>query len=208
MPSQMADRWASRREPRPGQGQLYWHVLFRNYPQVQRLASIAQERLARFPGLHFTPRQWLHMTTLDAGFAENFTETEIDDMVEYARQLLAEIPPMTVTLGKILYHPEAIVLAIRPGAALDPVFEAVRAATNLAAAKGEVVESQEWVPHVTVAYSTSVQPAGPIIAALGRELSSCQVTLSRIDLVVQEGPERLWNWRSIAEVPFRGPSSP
>jgi hypothetical protein len=47
--------------------------------------------------------------------------------------------------------------------------------------------------------------SGPIVAALGRELPSCQVTLSRIDLVVQEGPERLWNWRSIAEIPFGGP---
>ena len=204
----MADRWAGRREPGPGQGQLYWHVLFKNYPQVQHLAFIAQQRLARFPGLHFTPRQWLHMTTLIAGFAEEFTEDEVGDMVERARQLLAGIPPITVTLGRILYHPEAIVFALRPGAALDPVFKAVRAATHLAATGEETARSQAWTPHVTVAYSTSVQPAGPIIAALGRELPSCQVTISRIDLVVQEGSERLWNWRSIAEVPFGGLSSP
>jgi len=144
------------------------------------------------------------MTTLIAGFAEEFTEDEVGDMVERARQLLAGIPPITVTLGRILYHPEAIVFALRPGAALDPVFKAVRAATHLAATGEETARSQAWTPHVTVAYSTSVQPAGPIIAALGRELPSCQVTISRIDLVVQEGSERLWNWRSIAEVPFRG----
>jgi 2'-5' RNA ligase superfamily len=109
-----------------------------------------------------------------------------------------------VTLGKILYHPEAIVIAVRPGAAMDPVLEAVQTATRLAVTGEATGKSQEWTPHVTVAYSTAVQPAGPIIAALGRELPSCQVTLNRIDLVVQEGPERLWNWRSIAEVPFGG----
>jgi 2'-5' RNA ligase len=204
----MADRWAGRREPGPGQGQLYWHVLFRDYPQVQHLASIAQERLAGFPGLHFTPRQWLHMTTLVVGFAEDLTESEIADMVKHACQLFAGIPPITVTLGKILYHPEAIVIAVRPGAAMDPVLKAVQAATRLSVTGEETLKSQEWTPHVTVAYSTAIQPAGPIIAALGRELPNCQVTLSRIDLVVQEGPERLWNWRSIAEVPFGGLSKP
>jgi 2'-5' RNA ligase len=182
--------------------------LFRSYPQVQHLASIAQERLAGFPGLHFTPRQWLHMTTLVAGLAEDFTESKIAEMVEHARQLLAGVPPIAVSLGKILYHPEAIVIAVRPGVAMDPVLKAVQAATRLAVAGEETARSQEWTPHVTVAYSTAVQPAGPIIAALGRELPSCQVTLSCIDLVVQEGPERLWNWRSIAEVSFGGLSNP
>jgi 2'-5' RNA ligase len=204
----MADRWASRPEPRPGQGQLYWHVLFGNYPQVQELASIAREKLARFPGMHFTPRQWLHMTTFIAGFADEFTHNEIADMVERAQQLLAVIPPITVTLGKVLYHPEAIALAVRPTDALDPVLQAVRAATHLMAASKDPTDSRPWTPHVTVAYSTAVQPAGPIIAALGRELPSCQATIRQIDLVVQEGPERLWNWRSIAEVPFAGSPSP
>jgi 2'-5' RNA ligase len=157
----MADRWASRREPRPGEGQLYWHVLLSSYPQVRHLASIAQERLARFPGLHFTPRQWLHMTTLVVGLAEEFTENEMGDMVEHARQLLAGVPPITVNLGKILYHPEAIVIAIRPAQAIDPVSTAVQTATCLATSSEEDPRSQEWPPHVTVAYSTSVQPAAP-----------------------------------------------
>ncbi|HEX9542715.1 MAG TPA: 2'-5' RNA ligase family protein [Streptosporangiaceae bacterium] len=202
LPSQMANRWECRAESAPRQGKLHWHILFRDHPQVQALASIAQDRLAHFSGLHFTPRQWLHVTTLIVGFAEDFTATEIDDMIARARQLLSEIPSIKIVFGKVLYHPEGIVLGIRPDNALSPVFEAVRSATRIATGGDGITERQPWTPHVTLAYSTSVQPASPIIAALGRELPSCQVTINRINLIVQEGAERLWNWRSIAEVPF------
>jgi 2'-5' RNA ligase len=198
----MANRWECRAEPNPGQGKLHWHILFRDHPQVLALASMAQERLTHFSGLHFTPRQWLHMTTLIVGFSEKFTASAINDMITRAHQLLAEIAPAEITLGKIFYHPDGIVLGIQPDDALHPVFEAVQAATRIATGIDGITEHQPWSPHVTLAYSTSVQPASPIIAALGRELPSCQVTINRINLIVQEGAERLWNWRSIAEVPF------
>src|SRR6266851_7104601 len=155
----MADRWECRTEPTPGQGKLHWHILFRDHPQVQALASIAQERLARFSDLHFTPRQWLHVTTLIVGFVEDFTATEIDDMIARAHQLLSVIPPIEIVFGKVLYHPEGIVLGIRPDNALSPVFEAVRSATRIATGGDGITERQPWTPHVTLAYSTSVQPA-------------------------------------------------
>jgi 2'-5' RNA ligase len=63
-----------------------------------------------------------------------------------------------------------------------------------------VAESTPWVPHVTLAYSTAIQPAGPLIAALGNELPPCEVTVDSINLIAQNGPERLWDWQSIAEV--------
>ena len=35
-------------------------------------------------------------------------------MAAVAGRLLADLPPPTVTVGKIVYHPEAIMLAARP----------------------------------------------------------------------------------------------
>jgi 2'-5' RNA ligase len=202
MPAQMADRWEHRKEPEPGQGQLYWHMLLRDHPDVQALVQAGQGRLAGFGGLHFTPVLWLHMTTVVVGAADEFSADQIEDMIGQARRALARIPPITITFGKILYHPEAVMLGTRPAGALDPVFEAVQDATRSATGKDGLVEHQPWTPHVTLAYSTGVQPAGPIIAALGRELPGCDATISCISLINQDGPERHWNWRSIAEIPF------
>jgi 2'-5' RNA ligase len=198
----MANRWESRNESKPGQGTLYWHILFRDQPRAQALASAAQERLTQFSGLHFPPQQWLHMTMLVVGLSEDFTAAETGQMVTCARESLAELSPITITLGKVFYHPEAIALGMRPQGALDPVLNAVWQATCEAVGKARVMADQPWNPHVTVAYSTAVQPAGPIIAALGRELPSCETTISGVNLVVQEGAERLWDWRLIADIPF------
>jgi hypothetical protein len=98
----MADRWQSRAELRADQGKLYWHVLLRGQPQLRALASQAQERLARFSGFHFTPIEWLHVTTLVVGFSEEFTAAEIDAMASSARMLFSGIAPIKVTFGKVL----------------------------------------------------------------------------------------------------------
>jgi 2'-5' RNA ligase len=196
LPSQMADRWQGRAEPSPGQDMLYWHILLGDSPQARELASIARQRLASFPGLHFTPKRWLHVTTLAVGLVEEFTEADIGNMVGRARGFLSGIPPVRIVLGKILYHPEAIALGIEPTGVLDPVRDAVHAAVMNRQKK----EHRSWVPHVTLAYSTTVQPAAPIIATLGRKLPEHCISVDRVNLIIQEGAERLWHWRSVAEV--------
>ena len=52
-----------------------------------------------------------------------------------------------------------------------------------------------FVPHLTLCYSTSEQPAAPVIAELGKTLPPCEVTISELSLVIQDGPEDQWNWR-------------
>jgi len=202
----MANRWANRPEPSPGQGKLYWHILLGDYPEVQHIAAAGQERLSRFGGLHFTPKQWLHITTLAVGYTDGFSNARIEDMVGTAGKLLSDTPPITIGLGSVLYHPEAIVLGVRPDDALDPVYSAVQAATRVAAGSNEAMEHQLWRPHVTLAYSTSVQAAGPIVSALGRKLPGCEITIDHISLVVQEGAEREWNWRSVGKVTLGNPA--
>jgi 2'-5' RNA ligase len=196
------DRWQGRLEPGPEQGRLYWHVLFRDHPQVHALAGIGQRRLASLPGLHLVPQEWLHMTALVVGTTEETTGDQVEAMTAEARRLLAERPPITVTLGRVLYHPQAIMLGVQPRHALHALLDALQNATRAATGKDGVIEHRPWTPHVTLAYNSAAQPAAPIIDALGPELPSCEVTIRTVDLVDQNGPERLWNWRSIAAVPL------
>ncbi len=200
LPEEMVDRWQGRLEPGPGQGRLYWHVLFRDHPQVHALASIGHKQLASLPGLHLVPQQWLHMTALLVGKSDEFTTDQVEGMIAEGRRLLAETSPITVTLGRVLYHPQAIMLAVLPRDALQPLLDAVQAATCAGTGRDGLIEYGPWTPHVTLAYSSAAQPAAPIIEALGPELPSCEATIRTVDLVVQNGPERLWDWCSIAEL--------
>jgi 2'-5' RNA ligase len=96
------------------------------------------------------------MTALIAGPADQISTEQIRQMAAAARRLLADVPPVTVTFGKILYHPEAIMLAARPAEALIPVLEAARHATReVTGNPGRAGNKLPWTPHVTIAYSTA-----------------------------------------------------
>lgn len=205
LPAQMINRWQNREEPEPGQGAIYWHILVGDHPEVRDLAHAAHERLAGFPGLHMTPTEWLHITTLVAGSADEITDSQQQDMLAAASENLAKTPPIAVTLGRILYHPEAIAFAVRPVDPLDQIREAVQTATLIAIGhEGHTEGPGRWDPHLTIAYSETDQPAAPLITALGRELPSREVSINAVTLVIQRGPERLWDWHPVGQALLAG----
>jgi 2'-5' RNA ligase len=199
LPQELVDRWQNRRESAPGDGTVYWHVLLSEDAKLRSVVEDAHGRLCKFPGLHLTPLRWLHITTLIAGSADDIAESDMSEMLAKARVLLSDRAPIQVTFRRVFYHPEAIVLGIHPHEALAPIREAALAATRAVTGQdGNVSGSaQPWMPHVTLCYSTGRQPAEPIIAALGKELPACDVTIHALSLVVQRGPERLWDWNHI-----------
>ncbi len=149
-----------------------------------------------------TPPDRLHMTTLVVGPAEHVTDRQLQQMTQVAAECLDGIGPIPVTVGKILYHAETILLAVTPGASLAPIRSAAATATGrvgITAADGF-----GWAPHITLCYSTANQPAPPIIDALGMQLPQRNITISSLGLVVQDGPERDWNWTTVATVPLGG----
>jgi 2'-5' RNA ligase len=201
LPAEMIDRWQNRAEPAPGEGLIYWHILLGDNPDVVALAREAQRRLAPFSGLHMTPLEWLHMTVLIAGPASEISDEQIQHMAAVASQRLAGVPPPTVTVGKILYHPEAIMLAAQPAEALLPVLEATREATRwVTGSHGRAGSKLAWTPHITIAYSTAHQAADPIIRALGGSLPEYKTEIRTVSLVNQRGPERNWDWQTQAAV--------
>ncbi len=203
LPVEMADRWQNRAGPAPGEGLIYWHMLVGTDPEVVALAHEARRKLAQFTGLHLTPYAWLHITALNAGLATQISPEQIRQMSTTAARLLADMPPITATLGKVLYHPEAIMLAVQPAEVLTPVQDAVETATREATGRSQRPGNKlPWTPHITIAYSTARQSAEPIIAALGRSLPERKVQISAVSVVNQRGPERNWDWHPEATIRF------
>jgi 2'-5' RNA ligase len=200
-PVQMEDHWLREPEVDPGRPQLTWLMAVGDHPQVAELARLGQERLAGLPGLDIVPREWLHVTTLIAGFRDEITPDQVDAMTSHARRVLGCTPPVRVTLGRILYHPRAVMLAVRPAEALVPVLRAVEDATRVGTGREGRLYHSPWTPHVTLAYSNAVSPAVPVIEALGRELPGRDVAIDSISLVSQ-APEQLWTWDRVDHVPL------
>ncbi|GAA5168085.1 hypothetical protein GCM10023321_61680 [Pseudonocardia eucalypti] len=206
LPSHMRDRWLNRTEPGARAGTIYWHVLMRTYPGAQKAALNAQRILSGFPGFHMTPHEWLHMTTLTVGSTEEVSRQQMIQMLEGAQQILSHVEPIPVKLGKILYHPEAVMLAVHPAGALKPILNAAQKVTLTVTGRPGLIDgSHEWTPHMTVSYSTASQSADPIIAALGKTVGEYHVVVDALTLVVQWGAERLWDWEPVGTATLGSP---
>jgi 2'-5' RNA ligase len=201
--SQISRKFDRRSRPPSGRT-LYWHVLMADQPEVIDLARQAADRLAPFTGLHLTPLDRLHMTTFVVGPADDVTEHQLQKMIRIAADHQGGIGPIPVSLGKVLYHAEAIMVAVSPAAALTPIRSAALAATEQVGlqAAGEL----DWTPHVTLCYSTADQPAPPIIKALGRHMPQRNINVSSLSLVIQDGPERQWHWITVGTVRIHAPA--
>lgn len=91
-------------------------------------------------------------------------------------------------------------LAVTPATALTPIREAALTATREVTGAEGHPDSRPWRPHITVCRSASRQPAEPIISALGHGLPERRCEVSEVSLVIQRGPERLWDWLPVATV--------
>ena len=207
LPVQFTSRWDNRSRPSYDDA-VCWHLLLGGDAVVRAAAAAVRQRLARFTGLDMTPPQWLHVTVLRAGTADLVTPGDISRMLVKAQAELARTAPVTVTLQRVFYHPEAIALSVSPASALAPVLAAARAATReVLGADAVEGERDEWAPHLTLCYSTTEQAAAPVIAELGKTLPASEVTIGEMSLVVQDGPEELWNWRIAGSARLLGSGS-
>jgi 2'-5' RNA ligase len=203
LPQQFTNRWPDHSGSSPFEDSVCWHLLVGDQPGVREIARNAQQRIAAFDGLHMTPIRWLHITVLRAGSTAEITQTDMEEMLDRARLLLATTRPVTVAVRRLIYHPEAIALDVSPESALQPILEAAEAATRTITGIVKNTRSS-WTPHLTLCYSTSQRSAAPIIAALGKELPRCEVTIDKVSLVMQRGPERLWDWQPVGVARLQG----
>jgi 2'-5' RNA ligase len=199
----MANHWWQRPGRLPGRVLYQWHLAFHDQPAVQELVGDAQARLTGLAGLDMVDRHLLHLTTYIVGFADEIPAESVAKMTSNARELLAEVPPIQVSTGRVGYHPQAVVLLLEPSGALEPVLDAVRTATRAAGYEGHT-DTNPWRPHISVAYSHATGPAAPIIEALGHSLPETKVTIRSVSLVAQTQVDRSWQWRPVAEVFLTG----
>lgn len=194
LPEWFRDRWRDRPDPLPGQGVLYWHMLVGGDREIAGLARMAQRRLAPFSGFHLTPLQWLHITALACGPVSQVAPGGLQQMIRTASRILSEAKPPLITVGRLRYHPEGIMVAVEPEDALAQVRAAVLAATSTVTGhEGE--DDGPWSPHITLGYSTARQPAAPVVAALGSARPAREARIKAVSLVIQHGPERRWDWQ-------------
>ncbi len=171
-----------------------WHVTFADQPAVQRLAGRYQAALAGLPGLDFVPLRWLHLTTQGVGFTDEVSDSDIGAIAAAARDRLATAGPVGVTIGPARVTPEAVLLEVTPVAELGAVRSGLRAAIGDVWPPGQIPETDEWMPHVSVAYSSTTASAQPYTAALAGRSFSAECLIEAVQLIVLGRDRRSYEW--------------
>jgi 2'-5' RNA ligase len=201
-PERMRDHWWWRPGWRLGRRMYTWHFTFDNQADLHALVEAYQARLTSLPGLDLIPRQWLHLTTQGVGFTDEVPETDLEAVIDAARERLAAVPRVTASMGPAVVDPEVIRLEVHPADALTPVRRALRDAIATVRGLEHLTESDDWTPHVSVAYSNSDGPMEPYIKALDPPLAPVSVEIADVQLIVLGRDEHLYEWETCADVPL------
>jgi 2'-5' RNA ligase superfamily len=185
---------------RVGRRVCTWHFTFGGQTALHQLVDAYQARLAGLPGLDLVPRPWLHLTTQGIGFTDEVPEADVDAIIQESRKRLAAVPRVMVTMGPAIVDPEAILLPVRPADGLTVVRRALRDAIAAVRGADQLGESDEWTPHVSVAYSNADGPMALYQEALGQSTESVPVEISDVQLIILGRDTHLYQWQTRASI--------
>ncbi|MGW4298165.1 2'-5' RNA ligase family protein [Streptomyces sp. DSM 110735] len=199
----MRNHWWWRPDWSEGRRFYTWHLTFEGQRDLHRLAAEYRSALAPL-GDAFTlvPDRWLHLTMQGIGFVDEVKERDARAVADAAGEHLAAIPAFDVQLGPHVPDPEAVVLPVHPDGPVHAVRSAIRSA--IGDVLTEVPENADgFTPHVSVAYSASDGPAGPVFQALdGRDFTPARARITHADLIVLHRDHQMYEWEPFASVPL------
>ena len=202
----MADHWWWRPGWRPGRRMYTFHFTFDGQAAVQALATRYRDRLAGLPNLVLVPDRWLHLTTQGLAFTDEITGSEVQAVVSAATDRVREFRPVRAVVGPARVTPEALLLDVTPAGDLADVRAAIRDAIAAVRGRDKLGESDEWMPHVSVAYSSGTGSAEPYIKALTAE-DTAACLIDSVELIELNRDNRMYEWDTVARLPLIGSRS-
>jgi 2'-5' RNA ligase len=177
-----------------------WHLTFEGQPELHRLVTQLQRRLA-IPGLDLVPLDGLHLTMQGLGFTDAVSDVDLKAIVAAVRERCAELPPLELSLGPVDPDAEGIGLLIQPWDRVEQLRSTIREA--IGSVWPAVPEPADgFRPHVTIAYSASDTPTQPIRDRLAdlRHQPPVQVTVTEVPLIALRRENRTYRWTTVAMV--------
>jgi hypothetical protein len=195
----MADHWWWRPGWRVGRRMYTWHFTFDGQQAVHDLAASYQKRLADLPDLDLIPARWLHLTTQGVAFTDEITDNQVADLIAASTERLKRFPVQRVELGPARVTPEAILLDVTPADGLAAIRRELRETITDVLGTARLGESDEWTPHVSLAYSSGTGPQAPYAAAVASG-GTAETVITTVELIVLGRDQHLYEWTTRADV--------
>lgn len=200
----MRDHWWWRPGWRVGRRMYTFHTTFQDQPALHRLVAAYQAPLSALNGLDLIPYQWLHLTMQGIGFTDEVSGADIAAIAKAATARLESIEPVELTFNRPVTDPEALQFHVQPADGMRGIRLAVRQAIADVWGAERVPDSEQWTPHVSIAYSNSDGPIEPYAKALDSvQAEPVTITVRRIQLIVLDRDEHVYRWTTKANIPLQ-----
>ncbi|MGW4241169.1 2'-5' RNA ligase family protein [Nocardia sp. NPDC004722] len=152
---------------RPGwaQGRSFytWHITFAPDSPARQLVTRAAPALAKIPTMAPVTADGLHITLQGIGFTDEVDRSDVEDIVEAARPLLAAHAPFTLHAGPPIVDTETVQMPLADLTPLARIRDDLQTAIGEVWGAGNVPErANTFRPHLTLAYSTGIAPISEI----------------------------------------------
>lgn len=198
--SQLVNHWE-----RPGWAEgrrsYHWFLTFEQDSGLRALAAQCQQPFRDLPQFDLVPLDSLHLTINRLAFTDELPVSGLATAVAVVRQCCRCVAPFRLQIGWLAGSTAAIRFTALP---LEPIGE-VRAMTTTPCVTAHVRghtstrAAQQFWPHVSIAYSNTAQPTGPIAAKIEalRSMPPAEVLITNLALVELRRVGRVYRWEEL-----------
>lgn len=185
-----------------GRRSYHWLLTFEHASGLHKLAAECQEPFRDLHQFDLVRLESLHLTLERLAFTDELPAASLEAAVATVNQRCRDLAPVRLRIGWLAGSTGAIRFTALP---LEPVVE-IRDIVLAQAAHAHKNEpaciADGFWPHVSIAYSNTVQPTEPITATIEalRPLPPTEVLVTSLALVELRREERAYRWEVVERV--------
>lgn len=190
-----------------GRRSYHWFLTFEHAAGLQALAAQCQESFRDLPQFDLVPLGSLHLTLDRLAFTDELPVSRIPVVVAAAKHRCQNLAPLRLRIGWLAASTGAIRFTALPVAAVADVRNTVMAQADLPGRRDNMRArpgSEDFWPHVSIAYSNTVQPAAVIAGKIEglHNLPPAEVPVNSLALVGLRRNGWAYSWDEVERVEF------
>ena len=196
--SQMVNHW-DRPGWTSGRSAYYWYLTF-DSPALTRLAIECQSKFVP-DDFDIVEASWLHLSVLKLAWSDEIETVEVTEIVQRARSECQSVEPFSLDVGPLAGSAGAIRFSVTPW---EPVMDLRVRLGNANPPCDKLTSTNPFLPHISIAYSNQIKPAGPVISGVAdaRNAPQERINVNDVALVEVRRHGRSYKWSTVERIPL------
>lgn len=191
-----------------GRRSYHWFLTFEYPSALHALVAQCQEPFRNISQLDLVPLDTVHLTIQRVAFTDELSAASLEAVATVVSERCQHVAPFGLRIGWLAGSAGAIRLTALPVAPLAAVRATVTMHDAIVDSQGDppACSTEEFWPHVSIAYSNTAQPVAPIVARIEalRRLPPVDVLITSLALVELRRGGRAYRWEELEQVGLDG----